>query len=326
MVCNNRASQSLVRCCASLVFLITFALSTIGCGDETTDPADGDAGAGGTGATGGMGGAAGAPGGGGPGGGGGGGLGPPDPLGPAGEFDLQLNVDGVSRSYVLNVPQSAVDGMASGPVPILFALHGAGDDGGNFIAATQLTTTAATNGFVVVGPHGYNAGWFVQPNEGWPQSDGNNSSLQNDTQFLLDIFAETALSYYLDPNRQYAVGHSRGAGFTALLATTSGQMSIASGPYQTPFAAYGINAGYDPTQGAVDPALTDPKRPVWVIHGSADSVVPTNMGQALADDLIASGWDATWTLVSGASHTWLWQPALGQTNQDLWTFFASHGL
>ncbi|RLB66185.1 MAG: hypothetical protein DRI90_00010 [Deltaproteobacteria bacterium] len=334
MTCQQRASQSSATRFASLFFLITITLALVGCSDETGDPNDGDAGAGGTGATGAMGGAAGAAGGGWPGGGGPGGAGqggsggqePPPIIGPAGQFNLQINVDGVSRSYVLNVPQSAVDTMASGPVPILFALHGAGDNASNFIAATGLTTTASDNGFVLVGPNGYNAGWFVQENEGWPGSDGHSSSLQNDTQLLLDIMAETALSYYLDPQRRYAVGHSRGAGFTGLLATTSGQTTIASGPYQSPFAAYAINAGYDPAQGAIDPALAVPKRPVWLIHGSADSVVPTSYGQSFANALTAAGWDATWTLVSGASHTWLWKSAYGQTNQDLWAFFASHEL
>ncbi len=98
-------------------------------------------------------------------------------IGPAGQFTETLAVDGVNRTYQLHVLDSAVTEMADGPVPLLIAMHGAGDSGSNFIAATGLTGTAATNGFVLVGPEGFNAGWFVQTNEGWPQADGYSSSL-----------------------------------------------------------------------------------------------------------------------------------------------------
>ncbi len=332
MTPRARATRYLGWHWGHLVAVIVFALLAVSCAQTSSDDDDDDDGAsGGSSATGGTGGAIGGAGGTGQGGGGGygggsggGGLGPPDTIGPAGQFELQLDVDDVSRSYVLDVPQSAVDAMAFGPVPILFALHGAGDDGANFIAATGLTAAASAHGFVLVGPHGYNAGWFVQQDEGWPGTDGNNTSLQNDAQFLLDIFAETAISYYVDPYRQYAAGHSRGAGFTVLLAITSGQMPIASGSFHSPFAAYAVNAGYDPTQGSIDAGLSDAKRPVWVIHGSADSVVPASYGEDCADALSVAGFDTTWTSVSGAGHTWLFQSGYGQSNDDLWSFFASH--
>jgi polyhydroxybutyrate depolymerase len=216
--------------------------------------------------------------------------------------------------------------MDTGPVPLLIGLHGAGDSGDNFIQATGLVALATANAFVVVGPYGYNAGWFVQQNEGWPGADGNSSSLQNDIAFMELIIEETSADYWIDPDRIYAVGHSRGGGFTALLAITSGQMTTYLGAYESPFAAYGVNAGYDPFQGQVDAATAAPKRPVWVIHGTADGVVQFSWGEDLANDLTASGWDVTFTPVTGGSHTWLWQPALGQTNQDLWDYFLANAL
>jgi len=323
--------------CAYSILLVALALTSAACGDSSADNSHKDAVGGGTSTSGGGGSATTSSSGGGGGYGGttatggnsssgSGGQEPPPTLGPAGHFTLKIQVDGVSRNYVLDVPQSAVNQMASGPVPMLFAFHGAGDSASNFVAATKLASTAATNAFVVATPDGYNKGWFVQKNEGWPGSDGNNTSLQNDIQFALDILTETGLSYYIDAKRLYAVGHSRGAGFTGLLATTSGQMMIASGAYQSPFAAYGVNAGYDPTQGAVDPAQTTPKRPVWIIHGNGDSVVPLSYGKGFADALKAAGWDVTWTSVPSGPHTWLWRSQYGQTNQDLWDYFASHAL
>jgi polyhydroxybutyrate depolymerase len=242
------------------------------------------------------------------------------PIGDPGTFDESLDVDGVSRTYTLHVPESATDAMIDGPVPLLFALHGAGDTGANFIAATELAALASSEAFVVAGPDGFNAGWFVQENEGWPGADGNEMSLQNDAQLVLDILAATSADYPIDPTRIFAVGHSRGAAFTALLATLSGQMPIASGTYESPFAAFGVNAGYDPTQGQIEFGDATPKAPIWVIHGTTDGVVPFSQGEDLAEALDAAGWDAIFTSVAGAGHTWLWDEAFGQSNQDLWSF------
>jgi len=233
-------------------------------------------------------------------------------------------VDGVSRSWIMYVPVSAVTAMASGPVPLLIALHGAGDNGSNFIVATGLTATADANGFVVAGPNGYNAGWFVQTEEGWPGTDGYSSSMQNDTDLMFEIIDVAQASYGVDASHVYAVGHSRGAGFTGLLAMLSGQFTTSSGPYTTPFAAYGVNAGYDAAGGTVSPSVSTPRRPVWVIHGTSDSVVPHSYGQGFADALDSAGWDVTWTSVSGGPHTWLWQPAYGHSNQDLWDFLSAY--
>ncbi|MBM4370484.1 MAG: hypothetical protein FJ098_02470 [Deltaproteobacteria bacterium] len=245
-------------------------------------------------------------------------------MGPSGEFDETIDVDGTLRSWRVHVPESAVDAMAFGPVPLLIALHGAGDSGANFLAATGLKTTAAANGFVLVGPQGYNAGWFVKTQEGWPGTDGNGSSLQNDAQLMTEILEVTSQHYWIDEARVFAVGFSRGAGLAGLLAILSGQMALPSGPWKSPFAAYGIDAGYDPMGGQVDVSLAAPKRAVWLIHGTADAGVPYNFGKSFADALQAGGWDVLFTTIDGAPHTWLWQPAFGYSNQDLWDFFAAH--
>jgi len=245
----------------------------------------------------------------------------PVEIGPAGSFDESIEVDGISRSYTLFVPQSAVDAMAFEPVPLLFGLHGAGDTGANFIGATRLTDLAVDNAFVVVGPDGYNHGWFVQPNEGWPGADGESSSLPNDLALLLTLLDEISSAYWVDDQRIYTVGHSRGAGMSGLCATLSSQEETALGPYVSPFAAHGVNAGYDPYNGSLPLANSQPKRPLWIIHGTADTGVPYSYGEAFAADLEASGWDVTFTPIQGAGHNWLWQASYGQTDQDLWDWF-----
>jgi len=126
------------------------------------------------------------------------------------------------------------------------------------------------------------------------------------------------------PCRRYAAGHSRGAGFVGLLAMLSGGMTIASGLWLTPFAAYGINAGYDAAGGQIPLSTASPKRPVWAIRGTSDGVVPHSYGADFAGALEIAGWEVTFTSVTGVAHTWLWRPQYGQSNQDLWEFFRSH--
>jgi poly(3-hydroxybutyrate) depolymerase len=235
-------------------------------------------------------------------------------------------VDGVTRTYAMFVPASACASMASGRVPFLIGLHGAGDTGENFITAVRLTDLATTNAFVVAGPDGFNHGWFVEGAEGWPGADGHSTSLENDTDYVQALIDLGYESYGIDRSRVYVVGHSRGAGMTGLLATQSGVMTTSAGPYTSPFAAYCVNAGYDAYGGSFDLTRSTPKRPIWVIHGTSDSVVPYSYGESFATALEAAGWDVTWTSVTGGTHTWLFQSGYGQTNQDMWDFFIAHSI
>jgi len=246
-------------------------------------------------------------------------------IGPAGDFDREVDVGGMARDWRLYVPEGATTAMATAPVPLLIGLHGAGDQGSNFISAARLTDLADVNAFVVAGPDGYNRGWFVQPGEGWPGTDGYETSLENDLLFLEKIVDAVGTEYRLAHGRVYAVGHSRGAGMSALLAILAGQYDHAEGTFASPFAALGVNAGYDPTGGKIDAAGADPKSAVWVIHGDDDGVVPISYGEDLAETLETAGFEVLFTEVDGADHTWLWQSGYGQDNQDLWDWFQAHG-
>jgi predicted esterase len=88
-----------------------------------------------------------------------------------------------------------------------------------------------------------------------------------------------------------------------MLATLSGQAQTSLGDY---VAAYGINAGYDPFAGALDLSQSDPKRPIWLIHGTADEGVPYSYGEAFAEDLETEGWEVTFNTTQRAPHNWLW--------------------
>jgi polyhydroxybutyrate depolymerase len=242
--------------------------------------------------------------------------------GSAGTFSRSTTVNGIARTYTLYVPGSAMTAIASGPVPLVIAFHGAGDTGSNFIGATGLASAASSNGLILVGADGYLKGWFVSAAEGWPQTDGNSNSYPNDLAFATQIKDEVGALYDLSTRRVFACGFSRGAGFTVLLAEASGNPDVLSGAWSSPFAAYGVCAGYDPA--GFDMAKATPKRPVWLIHGTSDGVVPYSYGESCSHALNVAGFPTTFTSVSGAPHNWLWSAGYGHSNQELIDFLLAN--
>jgi polyhydroxybutyrate depolymerase len=258
---------------------------------------------------------------------------PLSPIGPSGDFAKNVKVESVARSYQLYVPKSATTAMENGNVPMLVGLHGAGDTANNFITATLLKQTADANGFVLLGPNAYDGGgggaWFLHDNEGWPGTNGTTNSLPNDVAFVMQIIKDTAAAYRIDPKRIFACGFSRGAGFTGGWAIMSDNAQIASAAkimVESPFAAYGVSAGFDMFGGQIDAAQASPKRPLWIMHGTADQAVPFSMGQTLSSSLQAKGFTTTFTSIQGAPHGWMWRTQYGHTNQELWDWMMKNPL
>lgn len=313
---------------------VLFAVVALGCAapDPTSTRHDRTHDEGGSSSTGGVGGSIDS-GGGGVGVGGGGGDAPLSPIGPAGDFSNEVDIDGVARTYQLYVPASAVSAMQAGNVPILVGLHGAGDTGDNFITATQLKSTADQNAFVLLGPDAYDGGggaaWFLHDNEGWSGADGTNNSLGNDVGLVLQILTDVSAAYRIDPKRRFVCGFSRGAGFTggwAIMSDNAQFAQLANVALESPFAAYAVSAGFDMFGGQIDAAQSSPKRPLWIMHGTADQAVPFAMGQDLSQSLQAAGWSTTFTPVSGAPHGWMWRPQYGHSNQELWDWLMANSL
>ena len=95
---------------------------------------------------------------------------------------------------------------------------------------------------------------------------------------------------------------------------------------ESPFAAYAISAGFDMFGGQIDSSKSSPKRPVWIMHGTADQGVPYSQGQDLAQSLQTNGWPVTFTSISGAPHDWLWRTEYQHSNQELFTWFLNNPL
>jgi poly(3-hydroxybutyrate) depolymerase len=251
-------------------------------------------------------------------------------FGEAGTLHDKVMVNGVARTYLLDVPASATAAMAEQcAAPLVVALHGAGETGQAFVQAHGLETNAAAHGYVLLAPDALLGGWFLATCEGWTSPDGEPDSTENDMAFVQRIVADTSLAYRIDPTRVYLAGVSRGAAMAMLLATGSGNAKVQvtykdAGQYTSPFAAYGVSAGYDPFNGTADLSTASPKRPVWIIHGTADNVIPFSWGQMLGDELKKAGWPVTFTAVDGGPHDWLWNAKYGHSNDELWSFFAAN--
>jgi acetyl esterase/lipase len=96
--------------------------------------------------------------------------------------------------------------------------------------------------------------------------------------------------------------------------------------YADPFAAAGLSAGLDILDGLpINYALSEPKIPMWKIHGTSDQVVPFGDDRTFAYTLQDAGWPVTFTPVPGAPHDWFWQASYGYTMEDLWGYLSAYG-
>jgi poly(3-hydroxybutyrate) depolymerase len=253
--------------------------------------------------------------------------------GAAGPRQAQVSVNGVQRSYFVYAPSNALASATSEPVPLVIALHGAGDRGGNFVTNVGLIQSADAKNYVLVAADAYVgssgvSAWLLSATQGWPGADGSSNSFGNDLQLITRIVQDIGTSYNIDKRKIYAAGFSRGAGFTVAMAMASNNASAFNGQWSSPFAAYAVSAGYDPLGSNFSIGAASPKRQIWFMHGTADAQVPFSFGRAAYDRLIAAGWPSSsrFTAVTNAPHYWLWNEAYGHSNGELIDWFYANTL
>jgi polyhydroxybutyrate depolymerase len=159
------------------------------------------------------------------------------------------------RGYGVYVPRS----YTGEALPLVIALHGAGDDYVNFARATGLIALAEEQGFVVAFPNAYLREW----NDGSP-----GQHYEDDVALLLELIETIAEQINLDRQRLYLLGFSNGAmmTFRAVCEAPGVFAAVVS-------IAGGMRFAQDCTPEA--------HSAIMVIHGTTDAVVPFAGGSSL---------------------------------------------
>lgn len=170
-----------------------------------------------------------------------------------------IRVGTAERSYLLSMPANA-----TGPVPLVIALHGGGGNARTMVARWQ--ATAQREGFAVAYPDGLGR----MPNAGTWNAGGccgfAMTSRTDDVAFIGAMIDDIARSEAIDPKRIYVTGLSNG-----------GMLSHTIGVALTPrIAAIAVVSGAM-FGGEPQPATS---LPVLIMHGERDDIVPFTGGQS----------------------------------------------
>lgn len=204
--------------------------------------------------------------GGGGGGSDGGGQEPPDPPSPSdAQYQRTVTVDGREHSYFLYVPSALVDDT---DLPLVLSLPGGGDTAVTHEQFIQLRAKAASAGFAVLTPNGFQTTW----NAG--------SCCVPSTTFAIDHVAvieamldDAGSLIDVDPTRVFALGHSNGGMMTYRLACELSDRIAAIASNAAVMMDRNLDTG-------VQAYTCDPGRPVPVlaIFGLADRCTPYEGG------------------------------------------------
>ena len=223
-----------------------------------------------------------------------------------GFLNRTLTLDGQVHRYVVYVPAGAVP-----RPPIILALHGAGERGGDGLLQTDVGLGHA----IRVHPELYPA--LVV----FPQAAADTSWLDN-RRLALATLAKASREFHADPARVYAAGLSMGGNGTWALAHDDPQR----------FAAIVVVCGFAGPRGDFKGIVPDgrptpyaalaralARLPAWIVHGDADPVVPVGDSRAMAAELKAAGDDVHYIELPGVGHN-SWDAAFADPALPAWLF------
>jgi poly(3-hydroxybutyrate) depolymerase len=179
---------------------------------------------------------------------------------------------GMARSYIIHVPPHA----PSGPLPLVIAVHGAGDHAVGFADFSQMAVAADAHGMMVAFPEGVqrvpNLGTFNAQICCGAAEDMN----IDDYGFVGAVIKDIAAHYPLDRSRVYATGMSNGGMLVYQLAAMHPDWFAAIAPVS---ATIGGMTNKGETYVIPRPKLT---MPVMIMHGTGDDIVQYNGGASPA--------------------------------------------
>lgn len=170
---------------------------------------------------------------------------------PPGDNQVSVDTPDGDRTVLLHVPASG----AYTPLPLVIALHGAGEKGPDFARDTGFSRLADRERFLVAYPSA------VGPTSFWDITGQKQGDLPEEVAELgksLDALEGVAC---VDRSRVFVTGVSNGGGMTARLACELSDRLAGAAP---------VAGGYK----ALPPCHPSRKLPILEIHGTGDQVVP----------------------------------------------------
>ena len=172
-----------------------------------------------------------------------------------GTIEVNIAHNGVSRSYLLYVPDSY---MGDREVPLILNFHGFGSNANDQMNYGDFRSIADREGFILVHPQGT----VLNGNTHWNVGGFTNGSTADDLGYTEAVITDISDSYMIDQDRVYATGMSNGGFFSFLLACQSSNRIAAI-------------ASVTGSMTPVNLAACDPQQliPILQFHGTEDDLV-----------------------------------------------------
>lgn len=199
--------------------------------------------------------------------------------------------------------------------PLIVALHGLGGDG-NFLVRDRLIDLAEEQGYIVVGPLGYNVGgWYGSPVVVFgdqPIDPPNLTELsEKDVMNVLEMMRK---ELNVDPDRTYLMGHSMGGAGTLFL----GQK------YASNWAALAAIAPaaflMQQNRAAILNAIKEAGLPLMIVQGDMDTAVPVGNTRQWVGTMKENGMKHEYIELAGGDHGTI----IGDGMADIFRFFADN--
>jgi polyhydroxybutyrate depolymerase len=286
----------------------------------------------------------------------------PSPIDNVYRFSESMVVDGLERTYILNLPPNYYD---AADFSLIIAMHGGGGSASQFESTCKLSEKANAAKFIVVYPEGVQSTGVLKARS-WNAGGCCDYAVAqniNDVKFISLLIDQLVAKYKINPKKIYATGHSNGGMMAYRLACELSNKIAAIAPNgctmvtaacnpvrpvavlhmhsindtRVPYQG-GIGSGTG-TQGVALPSL-DSVMNVWSLKNTC-----TNAAQVVVNDAnykftkwIACNGNVTinYYLTKDGGHAWpggLPGSAIGDTpstvinaNNLLWDFFQQYQL
>ncbi len=224
-----------------------------------------------------------------------------------GFLDRTIVSNGVVHNYQVYIPNNYD---ASEEWPVILFLHGAGERGSDGLKQTQVGLGRA----IRLNPERW------QSIVVFPQAPVDEMWRGDTAEMAMAALDQTIDNFSIDESRVYLTGLSLGGGGTWYLGYEHGER----------FAALVVVCGFIEIDSTI-PSFVDAAdsfsavagqiadKPIWIVHGDADVVVPVEQSRMMAAALRSAGADVTYTELPGVNHN-AWDPAYANEELIEWLF------